>query len=55
MLDSFNGQKFAFLNPVHEFLRARVFIQNLLNFLVKESVFGLFDNVFEALPIFDLS
>jgi len=54
MLDGFDGWKFAFLNPVHKFPRARVFVQNLLNFLVKESMFGLSDSAFEALPIFHL-
>ena len=54
MLDGFDGWNFVFLNSVHEFPKARVFVRNLLNFLVEERVFGLSDGAFEALPIFDL-
>jgi len=51
VLNSFNGQKFSSLNPIHEFPRS-ILLDNFVDFVIKEFVFSSSDRFFENLPIF---
>jgi len=43
MIDSFDGGEFSSLDPVCQFPRSSTFIHYLLNFVIEEGLFGVFD------------
>lgn len=54
ILDSFNGRKLAFVDPIHKKLWTSFFICDFLYFEVKKCSFHLLDYVFEFFPIFNV-
>jgi len=52
ILDSFNCRELSFLDPVHKFLWAALFVRDFFNFVIKEKLLCLLDSVFEAMPVF---
>ena len=55
IIDSLHSWKFVLINPVHELLRTTTLVGNFLNFGIKKSSFGDFDNILEGFPIFKTS
>jgi len=52
MIDSLHNWKFVLVNPVYELLRTVTLVGDFLNFGIKKSSFGDFDNILEGFPIF---
>ena len=55
ILDGFNGRQFMLVDPVHEFPRSSLFVNDFLNFVVKERSLCKFDFALENFPVFQTS
>ena len=50
----FGSQNISLFNPIHEFSRTTLFIDDLINFSIKEVSFCLLNYFFELFPVFKL-
>jgi len=55
VFDSFNCQKFSFIDLLHKFPRFSSFISDFLYLVIEESAFGDFDCISERFPVFEVS
>ena len=55
VFDSLSSWKFPFLDPVYQLSWATAFICDFLNFVVKKGLLGVFNCLFECLPVFTTS
>jgi len=55
VFDSLNGRQLALVDPAHEFPRSLFFVNNFLNFCVKERLLCSFDCALEPFPVFQIS
>jgi len=55
MFDSFNGWKFASVDPAHKLPRSLTFVGYFLNFEVEKCPFGGFDCFLKGFPVFKFS
>ena len=55
MFDGFDGRKFVFTNPIHQFPRTITFVYNFLNFRIKEGSLDVLNYLLETLPIVETS
>jgi len=55
VFDGLDGRQLALVDPAHEFPRSLFFVDDFLNFCVKERLLHSFDYALEPFPVFQIS